>query len=170
MRWSLLLAAVLVLFISLISAQAPSATTTTPTTTLLVTGASSTASPSAAYYRYIKTLYELSPSAIASGVFFLLGGMTLLFFGYRLFKPMLFLAGMYTVMILSFVILTKLEPDDGYSNPDAVLFWPPMALGLLGGGLALFLYRVGLVCLGLLGGFSLSLFLLSLRSQGKVSL
>jgi hypothetical protein len=111
---------------------------------------------------------ELTASAIASGVICLVFGLLLLFAGYRLLKPMLFLAGLYVFTILGFAILTKAEPAAGYPNSDAVLFWGSIAIGVLGGILSLVLLQFGLTMLGALAGFCLAVFILSLKSGGLI--
>ena len=111
---------------------------------------------------------DLTASAIASGVICIVFGLLFLFAGYRLLKPMLFLAGLYVFTILGFAILTKAQPAGGYPNSDAVLFWGSLAIGVLGGILSLVLFQFGLTMLGVLAGFCLSVFILSLKSGGLI--
>ena len=112
---------------------------------------------------------ELTASAIASGVICIVLGLLFLFFGYRLLKPILFLAGFYVFTILGFAILTRAQPAEGYPNADAVLFWGSLAIGVLGGILSLILFQFGLTMLGALAGFCLAVFILSLKSGGLIT-
>ena len=66
------------------------------------------------------------------------------------------------------MLLTKFQPEGGYSNADAVLFWGSLAIGILGGLLALFVYRVGITLLGILAGFLAATWILSLKSGGLI--
>ena len=60
---------------------------------------------------------------------------------------------------------------DGYPgvNNDALLLWGSLAIGLVGGLISVFLYRVGLTLLGLLAGFTLAVWILSLKSGGLIT-
>ena len=110
----------------------------------------------------------LTGERIVTGVLLIGFGIVMLFFGYKLLKPILFLSGFYLFWIIGYAILTKCEPSGGYSNREAVLIFGSLAFGLLGGLLGFFIFRLGLFFVGAFGGLSLSLFILSLKSGGLI--
>lgn len=110
-----------------------------------------------------------SGQSVVSGIILIIVGLMLLFAGYRLLRPTLFIAGMAIFTVLGYILLTRLEPAGGYQNHETVLLLGSLAIGLIGGFLAFFLFSVGLSLLGALGGGSLAMFLLSWRSQGLIT-
>ena len=103
---------------------------------------------------------------IISGVLCILIGLIILFFGYRFLKVLLFIAGFYIFSIIGYSILTKTNAGDG--NPS-VLLWGSIGIGLLGGFLAIFIYRLGIALLGALGGMTIALWILSLKGGGLLT-
>ncbi|KAH9245289.1 hypothetical protein BASA81_017243 [Batrachochytrium salamandrivorans] len=115
----------------------------------------------------INDIAALGPHAIIVGVLCIIGGLFLVFAGYRFFRPTLFLAGFVLMAMIGYVILTRAEPADGYPHRDTVLLVGSLLIGLVGGALAVCLYHVG-ICLGALGGAALALFILGWHSDGVI--
>ncbi|ORY53641.1 hypothetical protein BCR33DRAFT_654798 [Rhizoclosmatium globosum] len=92
-------------------------------------------------------------------------GLALVFFGHKLFKPLLFLAGFYFFSVLTFVVLQNIEFSSksqiGGSNRDLVYFCVCLLFGLIGGGLTLALWKVGFFAIGAGLGYVLSLLFLT---------
>ena len=109
---------------------------------------------------------EYTPSVMVSGILTILIGTLMLFFGYRSLKFLLFFAGFFVFSIIGFAILTKTNAGEG--NPN-VLLWGSVAIGILGGLLAIFIYRLGVALLGALGGMALAGWILSLKAGGLLT-
>jgi hypothetical protein len=101
----------------------------------------------------------------ATGIMFVLAGITLALFGHRLVKPAAFLAGAFLFSGITYVILTRVEPSGGYNNRDSVLLFSCLAVGLIGGLLGFFCYKLGLSIIGALGGFAFAIFILSWKDD-----
>lgn len=110
--------------------------------------------------------FEYTPSVIVSGILTILIGLVMLFFGYRSLKFLLFFAGFYVFSIIGYTILTKANAANG--NPN-VLLWGSLGIGILGGILAILVYRLGISLLGALGGISVALWILSLKAGGLLT-
>lgn len=108
-----------------------------------------------------------SPGEMASiiifGILALVIGLLFTFFGRYLFRTVIFIAGFYFFALLTFTILVNAEPmsADGKSqwgsNRTAIYFGTCFSIGLVGGLLLSWLWRVGLFILGCLGGFFLAM-------------
>ncbi|KAI8905623.1 hypothetical protein EDD86DRAFT_68431 [Gorgonomyces haynaldii] len=109
-----------------------------------------------------------SGQSIASGILLIVSGFVLSFFGFRLFKPTLFLAGMALFTFLGYVLLVRVEPSAGYNPRETILLLGSLAIGLVGGFLAFFFFNLGVTILGALGGASLAMFLLSWKVNGII--
>jgi hypothetical protein len=81
-------------------------------------------------------------------------------------KFLLFFAGFYVFSIIGFTILTKTNAGGGNSN---VLLWGSIAIGLVGGILALLIYRFGIALLGALGGMTIAIWIQSLKAGGVLT-
>ncbi|KAJ3300810.1 hypothetical protein HK104_000003 [Borealophlyctis nickersoniae] len=103
------------------------------------------------------------------GVIAIVAGFFFLFFGHRLFKPTLFLAGFYFFGCIGYVILINAEPYAAYSNRETVLLVGSIAFGVVGGLLAICVWKVALAFLGALGGFFFALFILSWKEGGAIN-
>jgi hypothetical protein len=110
--------------------------------------------------------FEYTPSVIVSGILTILIGLLMLFFGYRMLKFMLFFAGFYVFAIIGFTVLTKTNAGGG--NPN-VLLWGSLAIGIVGGILALLIYRFGIALLGALGGMTIAIWIQSLKAGGVLT-
>ncbi|KAJ3012258.1 hypothetical protein HKX48_006361 [Thoreauomyces humboldtii] len=101
---------------------------------------------------------------IATGLFFV-------FSGHQLFKLVLFIAGAYTGGILAFAALSAIE-NHGHSFGSSRDLWfliASLVLGLIVGTLFLCVWKLGLVAVGGVLGFTLSMMILSLASNGLIS-
>ncbi|KAJ3218877.1 hypothetical protein HK099_004901 [Clydaea vesicula] len=80
--------------------------------------------------------------------------------------------GLYVGACLAFVILTNLEPyicpETGYPTRDYVYLVTCVVFGVACGFLMRFFWKLGLAAIGAFGGFSLSIFILSLLSGGVI--
>ncbi|KAJ1880907.1 hypothetical protein LPJ66_011413, partial [Kickxella alabastrina] len=107
----------------------------------------------------------LVASGIVAGITLIVLGFFFNYFGYKLFKVLVFLAGFCVVaglvLYAEYKIRAPLEDEKGrqlwYLGIAAVL-------GLLGGGLMLFLVNVGVALVGGLGGFALATWILSMKT------
>ncbi|KAJ3107633.1 hypothetical protein HDU97_003627 [Phlyctochytrium planicorne] len=96
-------------------------------------------------------------------------GLLLLAFGYRLYKTIIFTAGFIIGSIVGYIVLTRVEPSNGYGDSrDLILLLGSFGFGLLCGGLLLCLRKVAIFAVGALGGFFLAMFILGLKSGGLI--
>ncbi|KAJ3058485.1 hypothetical protein HDU99_006783 [Rhizoclosmatium hyalinum] len=99
------------------------------------------------------------------GAFLIVSGVALVFFGHKLFKPLLFIAGFYLFSVVTFVILQNIEYSSkqsiGGGSRDLVYFIACLIVGLVGGGLAVCLWRFGFFAIGAGLGYALSLLFLT---------
>jgi len=103
------------------------------------------------------------------GAFLILAGFTFLFFGHRLFKPTLFLAGFYFFGCLGYLFMINIEPAGGLNNRETVLLVASIVFGIVGGLLAICFWKLAVALLGALMGFALAMFVLSWKSGGVIS-
>lgn len=110
--------------------------------------------------------FAFTPSVIVSGILTILVGSLMLLFGYRMLKFLLFCAGFFVFSIIGYTILTKTNAGSG---SPTVLLYGSLAIGLVGGILAVLLYRLGISLLGALGGMTLALWINSLKAGGVLA-
>lgn len=116
-------------------------------------------------------LANLDLSPVLVGVILCVIGFIFLFFGVRLFKPILFLTGVAVGGISSYILLLNLAnryPTLGGDNQNTIMLIVPFIIGLLLGFLFLFILKLGILSLGALGGFSLAVFILSWQSDNDL--
>jgi hypothetical protein len=106
-----------------------------------------------------------TPHSWGSGIFFVALGLLLALAGSKLVKPAIFLSGSTLFAGIMYVLLTRIEPTGGYANRDSVILFSCLAVGLLGGLIAYFVYRAGLAFLGALGGASFAFFIITWKSD-----
>ncbi|KXS19049.1 hypothetical protein M427DRAFT_181860 [Gonapodya prolifera JEL478] len=148
-------------------AAAQSSTPTFPGTSTVVPSTGDINSTLAKFNPFAPTA-DLTVSSVIGAVINIVIGILFVFFGIRLFKTVLFLGGALFGGYLAFAILTNAEPDGGYKvaiSREAFYLIIILVAGLVCGFLALFLWRVGLVLLGAVGGFVLAVFLQGSYSQ-----
>ncbi|OMJ21069.1 hypothetical protein AYI70_g3698 [Smittium culicis] len=109
----------------------------------------------------------ITASGIVPGIILLIIGIMFTFFGRKLVKAMIFLAGFCFVGIIVLYVEYKIRaPNDGENTRAIIYFIVAMLCGVLGGVLCLFLYRVGVFLIGVLGGFALANFILTFSATG----
>jgi hypothetical protein len=91
-----------------------------------------------------------------------------LLFGFKLWKPTIFLAGFVLAASLGYLVLIRLEPEGGYGNRESVLLGGSVGVGILGGCILLCLRKLGLAAIGAIGGYALSLFVLGFQTDGLI--
>ncbi|KAJ3010680.1 hypothetical protein HKX48_007240 [Thoreauomyces humboldtii] len=96
-------------------------------------------------------------------------GLILLIVGQRIWKATLFFCGFFITGLAGYILLVHFEPSSGYDHRQTVLLLGSLACGMVGGGIALCLWKLGLVALGATAGFLFGMFLLSWKSNGLVS-
>lgn len=105
---------------------------------------------------------------VFAGVCVILGGV-ICFFGYRLFKFIMFLAGFIFGFFLTYILchayLTEQLSGDLYKYKDQLFLGIAAGVGLIAGLLTLCLYYVGLFILGASMGWFLGMALLPLMQQ-----
>ncbi|KAJ3189968.1 hypothetical protein HDU85_000258 [Gaertneriomyces sp. JEL0708] len=112
---------------------------------------------------------EIIAQTAVLGAITIVVGVFLLLFGSRFFKATLFVCGFFVTALVGYILLTNLEPDGGFSNRETVLLLGSLACGVVGGLLALCLWRIGLILVGCAGGFLLGMFILSWKTDGVIS-
>ncbi|TPX58519.1 hypothetical protein PhCBS80983_g03081 [Powellomyces hirtus] len=95
-------------------------------------------------------------------------GLFLLIVGQRLWKAALFFTGFFVTALTGYILMVNLEPNTGYEHRGTVLLLGSLACGVVGGGIALCLWKLGLVLLGATAGFLFGMFLLSWKDGGLV--
>ncbi|KAJ2455684.1 hypothetical protein EV183_000531 [Coemansia sp. RSA 2336] len=111
----------------------------------------------------------LVASGIVAGVVLIVVGLFFNFFGYRLVKVLIFLAGFCVVgglvLYAEYKIRAPLEDEKGRQ-----LWYLAIAaiLGAVAGGILLFVYKVGVAFVGALGGFALASWILGMQSGGVI--
>ncbi|KAK9713050.1 hypothetical protein K7432_006734 [Basidiobolus ranarum] len=110
---------------------------------------------------------ELSQTQkIISGVLLILVGFAFCFFGRRLVKVTIFLAGFVFFAGLAFIVLANISPISTDNTSKSWIFLAvSIVAGLIGGYLLICLFKVGLTFVGALGGFALSMIILSLKDN-----
>ncbi|KAI8834664.1 hypothetical protein BC829DRAFT_458449 [Chytridium lagenaria] len=109
------------------------------------------------------TTTKLSLGPILTGAITLLVGGFILFFGFKLYKPTIFIVGTIIGAIAGYSILIQSEPENGYPSRDLVLLFGSIGIGVIFGFLLLCLRRICIFAVGALGGFFIAIFILGLR-------
>lgn len=98
------------------------------------------------------------------GVVSILAGLFLVFLGFRLVKPIVFLAGFHVGSLVTFIIIENIDVARGRAGMEFI----PLAVGIVTGFIAIKLFKLGIVSLAALGGFAFGTFLLSWKSKGLI--
>ncbi|KAJ3126100.1 hypothetical protein HK098_007898 [Nowakowskiella sp. JEL0407] len=107
----------------------------------------------------IGTVQGLNWSTGTAGIILICTGLVMAFFGYMLFKVVLFIAGFLGFGALAYVGLNVIRANfpstaEAFANNGAVIYLiVVLVVGALGGGLTVCLWRVGLSVIGGLLGF-----------------
>ncbi|KAJ3063315.1 hypothetical protein HDU98_000871 [Podochytrium sp. JEL0797] len=104
-------------------------------------------------------------TAVWGGVM-IASGIALVFFGHKLYRPLLFLGGFYFFAGLTFVIMQNIEVSrqELFHNRDLVYFICCIVFGLIGGGLAVFFWKLAFFVIGAGLGYALALIVLTALS------
>ena len=119
--------------------------------------------------------YTPTASLVVIGIAAILSGLLFTFFGIKLFKPVLFIAGFYIGVLVAFIVLAYVEPispegiSSWASNRDLIYFIVAIVVGLVFGALSICMWRFGLSLVGAFGGFCLAMFILSWVQGGAIS-
>lgn len=91
------------------------------------------------------------------------------FFGIRLFRIVLFIAGGYFCGIIAYTLLYTFEPANGIGYPNVDRYWLYVGVtagaGVVGGLLFGLIWQLGLLILGALGGLLLGLYIVGMLSN-----
>ncbi|KAJ1654446.1 hypothetical protein IWQ61_005630 [Dispira simplex] len=114
--------------------------------------------------------YHLYGQDIIAGIILIIVGFLFCFFGRRLFKVVLFLAGFCVVGLLVLLACFRIRPPHEDENTRTILYYVAgIIFGIIGGALCVCFWFVGLALIGVLGGFAIALWLLSLKSGGLIT-
>ncbi|PWA00783.1 hypothetical protein BB558_003160 [Smittium angustum] len=109
----------------------------------------------------------ISASGITTGVILLVLGTIFLFFGRKFIKVTVFLGGFFLVgMVFLIIIYWVIPPNKGDNIRELIYLTIGIVLGLIGGALALWLYKTNLLIIGGLGGFALATYVMGWSSTG----
>ncbi|KAI9152684.1 hypothetical protein H9P43_009480 [Blastocladiella emersonii ATCC 22665] len=112
---------------------------------------------------------KLLADEIALAVVFIATGLLACFFGGKLFRVCMFIAGAYLFALVAFSVLQRVEPAAGFGNRQLVYLAVGIAAAVIGGFLLTFFYKLGMFALGAFGGYTLALFILTLKTGGLIS-
>lgn len=109
-------------------------------------------------------------SSYSFGVIAIALGAVFLFFGQKILKKILILAGFAAGAFFAYFIVANLEAREVVSigNRDLVIPIVSIIGGALGAGLVAWIWKIGIFFLGGLAGFGVSMFLLSWKSKGVI--
>ncbi|RKP33665.1 hypothetical protein BJ085DRAFT_39907 [Dimargaris cristalligena] len=107
---------------------------------------------------------------IIAGILLIIIGFMFCFFGRRLFKVVLFLAGFCVLGLLVLLACFRIRPPREDENTRAILYYVAAIIGgIIGGCISVCVWFIGLALIGGLGGFTLSVWLLSLKDGGLIT-
>ncbi|PVU94386.1 hypothetical protein BB561_002581 [Smittium simulii] len=110
---------------------------------------------------------SIEASGAVAGAVLIVVGLLFTFFGRKLIKVIIFLSGWAFVAALSLTVMYKVRaPTDTEEKRALIYLICSMALGLIGGIVAVALYKVGLFLVGALGGFAIGSYILTWSSVG----
>ncbi|PVZ97050.1 hypothetical protein BB558_007018 [Smittium angustum] len=113
---------------------------------------------------------SLTASGITAGVILMILGTIFLFYGRKLVKITIFFGGFFFLSIFCLVLTYWIRAPLNGENTRALIYVVlSIVLGLLGGALALWLYKINLLIIGVLGGFSLAVYIMNWSSTGFFS-
>ncbi|KAJ2520634.1 hypothetical protein H4217_001908 [Coemansia sp. RSA 1939] len=111
----------------------------------------------------------LVPSGIVAGIVLIVVGFFCNYFGYKLVKVLIFLAGFCVVGGLVLYAEYKIRaPHEDEKGRQLWYLGIAAIIGAIGGLILLFLYKVGVALIGALGGFALATWILSMKSGGLI--
>jgi len=109
-------------------------------------------------------------SGYIASIIAIVTGLIFCYFGHRFFKVTLFITGFYIFALCGWLLLINIEPQTGYGGSTEWIFLGVcLVVGLIGGGLFLCVWKLGIACIGAIGGFFLGLLILSFNENGFVT-
>lgn len=116
-------------------------------------------SPTTSYIR------ATTPAGSIFAVVLMVTGLAFTFFGRRLLKLAMFMAGFYVGAVIAFVACNAITPQPA----EWIYFVSACIAGVLIGSFVMAIYKLGLVLIGSLFGFTFAMYILSLKSGGLIS-
>lgn len=115
--------------------------------------------------------YALTPGTVIFSVLCFVLGPFLLFFGFRFFKPVIFLSGFLAGGLLGYAFISNLEDviPSLVQHRDLVCILVSIILGIVFGVLMLWAWKFSVIILGCLGGFAFAMFLLAWKTGGLIT-
>lgn len=112
--------------------------------------------------------YSITAPAIIFALISIGLGTFLLFWGFKLYRPTVFLIGFVFGAAVGYMILKRVQPEAGYPQGEWVLLFGSLAVGLLVGSLLLCIKQLAVTLIGAAAGLFLALWLLGLRNGGLI--
>ncbi|KAK9763171.1 hypothetical protein K7432_010403 [Basidiobolus ranarum] len=112
--------------------------------------------------------YTITPQPSVIATIRIIVGFFFCFLGQRFFKLVLFFAGFVTVGFVAYIVCYKIAPPTTSSKATIYLVVSIIS-GIIGGLLFACLWKLGLIAIGGLGGFALSMLILSLKDGLLIS-
>ncbi|KAJ3337040.1 hypothetical protein HDU93_001715 [Gonapodya sp. JEL0774] len=110
------------------------------------------------------------PTNYVMAILLIVIGILFVFFGYRLFRIVMFFTGALFFGAIAYLILVNVEPSTGYAigslSREAFYLIIMIVAGILGGIFGWFLWNVAISILGALGGACLAFFIQGLKTGG----
>ncbi|KAJ2787839.1 hypothetical protein GGI15_000408 [Coemansia interrupta] len=111
----------------------------------------------------------LVASGIIAGIALIVIGFICNYFGYKFVRVLIFLAGFCVVGGLVLYAEYKIRaPREDEKGRQVWYLAIAAVFGLIGGGISMFLFKVGVALVGALGGFALATWILSMKSGGLI--
>jgi hypothetical protein len=110
---------------------------------------------------------KIAVDGIVLGVILIVTGILFTFWGGKLFKLCLFLAGAYLFALIAITILQNMEHQSVFNNRKAVYWGVTLAAAIIGGFLFSFFYKLGIFAVGCFGGYCFALYVVIVVSLVK---
>ncbi|KAI9349472.1 hypothetical protein DFJ73DRAFT_833681 [Zopfochytrium polystomum] len=104
---------------------------------------------------------RLTPFSIIMSIYLFCSGFMILFFGHRLFKPVLFVSGFNLIALIVLYIIHAVSNRTGSYYNESIYFVSAFVAGFMGGLLLTCIWRAGVFAVGSLLGYTVSTLLLS---------
>ncbi|CAG8486346.1 6391_t:CDS:2 [Ambispora gerdemannii] len=112
---------------------------------------------------------KITAHTVILGIILIIVGVIYCFFGRRFYRLTMFLLGFYVGSLITWVILTNAEPNNGYGKAASViLLVVSLAVGLIIGLITMCCADLAVWILGGLAGYTVALFILALADNGII--